>query len=133
LKDTIYEPDEVPKGVVGPIHGLCLQLLANGIIDLGISDSGKAHVGKDTLTAAHVIVKAGTVQKEGMPRILAYLDDNSWNGCRFVERALPPKVKKKRKVRIIIYSLLSQCRLFLIEAHIPLVPQSLLAFMSDET
>ena len=97
LKDTIYEPEEVPKGVVGPIHGLCLQLLANGIIDLGISDLGKAHIGKDTLTAAHVIVKVGTVEKEGMPRIPAYLDRNSWNGCRFIERALPPKVKKRRR------------------------------------
>ena len=98
FKDTIYEPNEVPKGVVGPIHGLCLQLLANGIIDLGISESGKAHVGKDTLTGAHIIVKAGTVVKEGMPRILAYLDERSWNGCRFIERALPPKVKKTKKV-----------------------------------
>ena len=107
FKDTIYEPNEVPRGVVGPIHGLCLQLLANGIIDLDINESGKAHVGKETLSSAHIVLKAGTVKKDGLPRILAYLDDDSWKGCRFIERALPPKVKKKQKVRILHYSFYS--------------------------
>ena len=103
FKDTIYEPNEVPKGVVGPVHGLCLQLLANGIIDLAVNESGKAHIGKETLTSAHIVVKAGTVKKDGLPQILSYLDDESWNGCRFIERALAPKQTKQKKVRIAYY------------------------------
>ena len=42
-KALIFEPNEVPNTnkVVGPIHALCLQLLANGIIDLKIADDAK--------------------------------------------------------------------------------------------
>ena len=93
---------------------MCLQLLANGIIDLDVNESGKVHVGKETLTGAHIVVKAGTVKKDGLPQILSYLDDQSWNGCRFIERALTPKEKKKKKVRIIYYSLYSHTLAFLI-------------------
>ena len=97
-KSSIYEPDEVPKGVVGPIHGLCLQLLANGIIDLDISQDHVQHRGKETLVAKHIVVKSGTIKRNGAPRILSYLDDESWNGTRFIERALdatnvPKKVR----------------------------------------
>lgn len=101
-KASIYEADEVPKGVVGPIHGLCLQLLANGIIDLDVSEKHVQHRGKATLVAKHIVVKAGTLKRNDAPRILAYLDDGSWNGLRFIARALdatdiPKKSKRTRK------------------------------------
>ena len=39
-KDVIFEPNEVPLKVIGPIHALSLQLISNGIITLNVLDSG---------------------------------------------------------------------------------------------
>jgi hypothetical protein len=47
-KSSIYHVSNVPKPM-GPIHGLCLQLVATGIIDLGISNEFFfGEVGSDT-------------------------------------------------------------------------------------
>ncbi|KAL7529642.1 hypothetical protein ACHAWF_003062 [Thalassiosira exigua] len=66
VKNDIYEPGEAPDEVVGPIHALCLQMVANGIVDLAISDAGRFHIGTDKLDGNHVVVKLG-VSSDGMP------------------------------------------------------------------
>ena len=69
-------PDEIKKAIrsaqnkifatrpktMGPIHALMLQLVANGIVKLGIADSNK--VGKDKLTVRDVELKLATVTHE---------------------------------------------------------------------
>jgi hypothetical protein len=35
-REYIFNKNDVPNRVMGPIHALCLQLVAKGIIDLGI-------------------------------------------------------------------------------------------------
>ena len=74
---------EVPNGVMGEIHGLCLQLLANGIISLQLTEIGHLHSGKDTLTWDHVVVNQG-LDKDGSP---AYIKDDLWSGVHFIPRA----------------------------------------------
>ena len=54
----------VPK-TMGPIHALMLQLVANGILKLGVADSNK--VGKDKLTTKDVVLKLATAIHEEIP------------------------------------------------------------------
>ena len=45
-KDNIFHASDVPKDEMGPIHALVLQLIAKGIVALGISDSTKMGTAK---------------------------------------------------------------------------------------
>ncbi|KAL7548847.1 hypothetical protein ACHAWF_015173 [Thalassiosira exigua] len=94
-KNEIFEPNDVPNKLMGPIHALCLQLLAKGIVDLGVSDEGKAFIGTDKLEAKHIVVKGG-VTKTGQP---AFMDDDNWTGLTLVEKATSTtsQSNKKRK------------------------------------
>ena len=95
---------------------MCLQLLANGIIDLDVCQNHIQHRGKATLVAKHIVVKSGTVKRNGTPRILAYLDDDSWNGSRFIERALDAtNVPKKVRLTVAYILFLSENSNFMID------------------
>jgi hypothetical protein len=65
-KNKIY--CNVPNRIIGPIHALCLQLVATGILELGISDKNKNLISKTDLTPKSVIVKLRIVN--GEPSIL---------------------------------------------------------------
>ncbi len=65
----------VPMRGMDPIHALCLQLVANGIIHLGICDNKKHCVGKKKLNPKNVIMKLGMV--DGDPSVL---QDHFWEG-----------------------------------------------------
>ena len=52
-----------PKNM-GPVHALMLQLVANGIIRLGVSDSNK--VGTNKLTTKDVELKLATTTYDGI-------------------------------------------------------------------
>jgi hypothetical protein len=76
-KNEIYR--NVPHRLMGPIHALCLQLVATGILELGISDKNKNLIGKTDLTPKSIIVKLGIVN--GEPSVLL---DNYWEGLSLV-------------------------------------------------
>jgi hypothetical protein len=69
----------VPNRLMGPIHALCLQLVATSILELGISDKNKNLIGKTDLTPKSVIVKLGIIN--GEPSVLL---DNYWEGLSLV-------------------------------------------------
>ncbi len=65
----------VPTRVMSPIHALYLQLVAKGIIHLGICDNKKHCIGKKELNPKNVIVKLEIV--DGDPSVL---QDHFWEG-----------------------------------------------------
>ena len=65
----------VPTRGMGPIHALCLQLVTNGIIHLGICDNKKHCIGKKELNPKHVILKLGIFDRD--PPVL---QDYCWEG-----------------------------------------------------
>ncbi len=91
VKNDIFEPGEVPGNVDGTIHALCLQLVANGIVDMKISDAGRSLIGTNQLEAKHVVVQLG-VESSGMP---ALFGESNWKGMTFVPQATPVDVKLK--------------------------------------
>ncbi len=77
-KSLIYHVSDVPKPM-GPIHGLCLQLVVAGIIDLGISKGKTNKIGKLDLIPTNVIIKLGHIN--GQPTVLNL---SSWEGICLV-------------------------------------------------
>jgi hypothetical protein len=78
-KSLIYHVSDVPKPM-GPIHRLCLQLVATGIIDLGISNEKK--IRRSDMIPANVIIKLGHIN--GQPTVLNPI---SWEGfvwCKII-------------------------------------------------
>jgi hypothetical protein len=67
--------------MMGPIHALCLQLVATDILEFGISDENKNRIGKTDLTPKRVIVKLGIV--DGEPSVLF---DKYWAGLSLVNK-----------------------------------------------
>ena len=78
-KDIVFHKDNIP-GDAAPIHALCLQLLAKGIVELNIEN--KSLVGTDKLEAKHVNISLGTENKNGYTS-LAILNDKNWKGINF--------------------------------------------------
>ena len=72
-KTSIYHKNDVPKTIVGPIHAICLQLIAVRILELSVLDKKKDLVGTKGIVPAHVTVRLGIDNKE--PRILK---DSYW-------------------------------------------------------
>ncbi len=64
---------------MGPIHALCRQLFAKGIVELGISDEKKNLIGKTDLSPMNVIVRLGI---EGNDTVV--LIDSFWEGLNLV-------------------------------------------------
>ena len=83
IKNDIFVLGAVPNKVVGPIHALCLQLVANSIVEFMVSDEGKSSIGINKLKAKHVVGKC-SVSSEGL---LASLDNDKCMGMTFVASA----------------------------------------------
>ena len=64
---------------MGPIHALCLQLVAKRIIKLAISDDKRNLIGKKDLSPLNVIVRLGIDGHDP-----AVLNDNAWEGLNLV-------------------------------------------------
>ena len=62
----------MPGTAIGQIHGLILQLLAKGVVELRVSD--KAKVGGDKLNDSHAEI--GLTAK--------FLDSDNWDGLNCV-------------------------------------------------
>ena len=75
-QSKIWPEGKVPK-VVGPLHALCLQLLAKDIIQLYVPPDFVSNVGTMKLEAQHVCVKTGYLKDKKM---LAIKDDDCWKG-----------------------------------------------------
>ena len=58
-KRTIYAESSIPGSVAGPFHGLFLQLLANGIIELTIDKNESKNIGSDKILSKHIVVELG--------------------------------------------------------------------------
>ena len=75
-KDIVYDKDSIP-GDAAPIHALCLQLLAKGIVSLNIEH--KSLIGTDKVEAKHVNVSLSTENTDGYPSF-TILSDKNWEG-----------------------------------------------------
>jgi hypothetical protein len=53
-KDNIYI--DLPNKLMGPNHALCLQLVANEILDLSVAVCHRSLIGKNTLNDKHVVL-----------------------------------------------------------------------------
>ena len=67
-KDTIFHKNNVPRRSIGPIHALCLQLVASGIIHLCISESNRNKIGKTDIGLHSVVVGLG--KTNGEPNVM---------------------------------------------------------------
>ena len=65
--------------MMGPIHTVCLQLVAKRIIELAISDDKRNLIGKKDLSPLNVIVRLGIDGHDP-----AVLNDNAWEGLNLV-------------------------------------------------
>ena len=83
--EMIFEEGNVPTRLMGPIHTLCLQLVAKGIIDLTVGQEFKCHIGTNKLTSKHIVVKMGTQidDDSGIPMPII-LEDALWKGMSFL-------------------------------------------------
>ena len=81
----IFEPKQVSDSDIAPIHALCLQLVAKGIVKLDINDEGRTHVGTKNLRHNMVTVILGT-NANGF----TCYDDACWNGLTWVPEASEP-------------------------------------------
>ena len=82
-KTTIFHDDDIPTSHVGPIHALCLQLLAKGIIKLAIADEYTKHIGSFGLMQKHVVVRLGEEIDNSGILGLVLLSDGVWNGLTY--------------------------------------------------
>ena len=85
-QSTIYEPGVVPKGLVGMIHGLALQLVANRMVELQVGPEFQYLSGTPDLQYKHIITKACPSNDGILP---AFFEDGSWDGMYFIDQALP--------------------------------------------
>jgi hypothetical protein len=61
---------------MGPVHALCLQLLASRIIELSVdADGSKKSIGKSDLSVHNIVIISGRIN--GQPRPLF---DRYWEG-----------------------------------------------------
>ena len=71
-KHLIFHKDDQPTTLMGPIHALCLQLLACGIIELATADT--ISIGKKDVGINNIVIKVG--QSNGEPNVLM---DSHWD------------------------------------------------------
>jgi hypothetical protein len=134
-RNEIYEPGDIPTNLVGPIHGLCLQLLATGIIDLGLSPDGKLNAGSDKLDAKMVTVQLGMKNTGGTP-MPAFMDDASWRGIKF---ARPERLALQQKYSVFSKLKVNELKDKLREVGLPLAGKKadlvlrLDAYFADKT
>jgi superfamily II DNA helicase RecQ len=83
-RKEVFHPNQVPENLMGPIHGLAMQLLANTIIKFAISESGRPFIGTKKLESKHVVVVLGE-EKIGNDSVSSCLTTSSWEGLYFCE------------------------------------------------
>ena len=81
-KEYIFHEEHIPKKKTGPIHALVLQLLAAGIISVGISDVSK--IGTDKLNASHVVITLPNAMDEDGIAMPAHMIDELWDGLNHI-------------------------------------------------
>ena len=52
----IFHKNDVPNKFMGPVHALCLQLVATGIIDMSVHADKKSLIGKRDLNIGNVVI-----------------------------------------------------------------------------
>ena len=80
-KEYIFHQNDVPEVKMAPIHALVLQLLAKGILALGVLDTTK--IGKKKSSAAHVSMTLPT-SMDGDIALPAYMIDSNWEGMNYL-------------------------------------------------
>ena len=79
-KRKIYATGFSPKTLAGQFHGLFLQLLAAGILELDVETAQAKNVGSDKLLSKHIVVKLGSRETEEGVSGLAILQPAAWVG-----------------------------------------------------
>ena len=63
-----FHKHDQPKKGMGPIHALCLQLIASGILEFAIGDGSTKDIGKNDLNISNVVIKIG--KDRGEPKAM---------------------------------------------------------------
>ena len=79
-RSKILHKNDVSNKLMGPIHTLCLHLVATEIIQLQIMKDKKHLIGKLELSPKFVVVNLGIV--DGQPLVLV---DSYWEGIQLFE------------------------------------------------
>ncbi len=58
-KIHVFHKNDVPNKFMGPVHALCLQLVATGIIDMSVHADKKSLIGKRDLNIGNVVLRLG--------------------------------------------------------------------------
>ena len=82
-RKQIYVKGKVPKWLAGPYHGVFLQLLANGILELAVDEKEKKNIGTNKLLGKHIVVKLGMKVNEDGDEVLSILEDSACEGISF--------------------------------------------------
>eukprot|EP00956_Cyclotella_meneghiniana_P033009 scaffold92750_cov52-Cyclotella_meneghiniana.AAC.2 len=80
-KERVFHADSRPKNK-GPIHALCLQLFAKGIIHLDISNHTK--IGTETIMDKDVSIKLSMGVDSSGISLPAYTIDDYWKGINII-------------------------------------------------
>ena len=59
-QQLIFHKNDQPRTGMGPIHALCLQLIATGILEFGIEHSSARRVGKNDINISNIVIKLGS-------------------------------------------------------------------------
>lgn len=81
-KAFIFHENHIPKTKMGPIHALVLQLLAKGILALGVLDMTK--IGKKEFSAQHVSFTLPNATDGDGILMPAYMMDERWAGMNYL-------------------------------------------------
>jgi len=67
-QQLIFHKNDQPTTGMGPIHALCLQLIATGILEFGIDETRARRVGKSDIHMGNIVIKLGS--ESGEPKAM---------------------------------------------------------------
>ena len=73
----------VPKKLAGQFHGLVLQLLGAGILELAVASTESKNIGLDKLLSKHIVMKLGMRATQTGVDGLAILQPEAWDGITY--------------------------------------------------
>jgi len=67
-QQLIFHQNDQPTTGMGPIHALCLQLIATGILEFGIDETRARRVGKSDIHMGNIVIQLGS--ESGEPKAM---------------------------------------------------------------
>jgi len=83
-KETLFYPEDFPKHHMGPILGLCLQLIAKGAIAVGIREESVTKIGTKKLVLEDFFVSLPNGKNENGILLPAYTIPEFWTRLNII-------------------------------------------------